>query len=289
MSIQRLPSSLPPLMPSDLTPAGESPRLLGDAPPPLPPIESTAKSSLVDRLADFTPTFNDGREVMGEHEVEPNASVSTTEREQTEGSQSEAGENVETVDEDASHGGGGDSDDTQEDGTDSGAGEQQGGEHGEDQGDSHSSKGGDQHERQRGERGDAPQQDAEHDALLAKGGISGERTDADRRATDRNADTDLNTGGRGSTSRASEESRTAQKTAGEDLMDPASGALRAAIIAAGQRLSAEQASTLRRPTNAAVEYEANEAERLQQARRVEAAETLIQHRDTAGPLKPSGE
>ncbi|WP_428851526.1 hypothetical protein [Imbroritus primus] len=266
---------------------------------PLLPVEQTGKPASADWLSTYKPTFNDAQEPASEPE-EP----ATDGAQEADGGPSDTVESdaVAAVDDgqDAHDGQGGDADPHE---GDADGGGQQG------SSDTQGDSGGDQQdERGGGERGREQSSEAHRDpashtcqpaaqpahhagapegryrqaaARQAEGRPAGH---ADRTAlSSGDGSGGVTPGGNRFLSQGPQMERSGTRTPTEWLTDPASGALRAAVVAAGQRIVAEQTVSGRRAGAAQRIHEAAQSDRLTLARRVREAEAFIQQRDETMP------
>lgn len=257
---------------------------------PLLPVEQPGKPASADWLSTYKPTFNDAQEPASEA-GEPAADGAHG----AEGGQPDTvGDAVAAVDDGQdTHDGQGGGTDQQDGDADNGGGNRGG------SGDTSGDSRGDQRdEHGNGDHGGERRREAElhasqtaaqsvHQADVSQDGHKlgdarrtesgrGLRADGDMRPPDEG---DGMAAGNRLLSQGSQMERQATRTPTEWLSDPASGALRAAAVAAGQRIVAEQAGPARRVGSAQRAHEAVQSDRLTRARRVREAEAFIQQRD----------
>lgn len=264
---------------------------------PLLPVEQPGKPASADWLSTYKPTFNDAQEPAREPD-EPAA----------DGAHDAAGGESDTVESDtvaavddgqSGQGGGADRQDGDTDDGDNQGGHSQGGssEQGDSRGDQQGERGGGERggggggerhrelERPVGQnaaqpthRTGAAQNRDRQDEREQGDGLPAIRTARNVSSPDDGGD-DGASGGNRFLSNGPQMERPGTRTPTEWLSDPASGALRAAVVAAGQRIVAERASTPRRVGATQQTHEAEQAGRLTLARRVREAEAFIQQRD----------
>lgn len=262
---------------------------------PLLPVEQPGKPASADWLSTYKPTFNDAREPASE----PDALTADGAHE-AEGGESSTVESDAVAAVDDGQGGGAGQDGEEGDGDGDHGSHSQGGNsrQGDSRGDQQGERGGGG---QGGERHREPERHAGQNGAQSApetGGASphGRRQDAapqaegqpairaDRRPAALEAGGDSTTsGGDRLLSNGPQMERRGTRTPTEWLSDPASGALRAAVVAAGQRIAAERASTPRWVEATQQTHEAEQADRLTLARHVREAEACIQQRDETTP------
>ncbi|TMS56764.1 hypothetical protein MW7_016970 [Imbroritus primus] len=268
MSIYGLPSASSPLVSGSVVPDA-LPIPSTDTAMPLLPVEQTGKPASADWLSTYKPTFNDAQEPASE----PEEPATTDGAQEADGGQSDTVESdaVAAVDDgqDAHDGQGGDADPHE---GDADGGGQQG------SSDTQGDSGGDQQdERGGGERGREQSNEAHRDQASH---TCQPAAPADRTAlSSGDGSGGVTPGGNRFLSQGPQMERSGTRTPTEWLTDPASGALRAAVVAAGQRIVAEQTVSGRRGGAAGRTHEAAQSDRLTLARRVREAEDFIRQRE----------
>jgi hypothetical protein len=282
MSIYGLPTIRAPQVSSESTPETLPAPDVDSFASQIRNVDQPGRAPSVDFLREFVPTFNDGRETGPEREVDQSDTPPSTEE-----ASPERGESVATdaIHDEESGGSGADGQESgEEDGGESGGRDSNdgdsagGGSRGWESGSGES--GGEQGSRQQqGERGG--DESMGECVRSEKGALISNRSDARlESAVGVRGDTFAAQSAGGST-------RPPTRVVGPGLTDPASGELRAGVLAAGQRLVAERSSKLGHTDDGRDPYEADRRKRLSRLNRVANANAFLhQHQETKVGVRP---